>query len=44
MTIGAASVGNTFKRDKLRIFYIRYEDSANLYDFNSRFNDHVKTL
>ena len=35
MTLGSASVVNTFISNKLRLFYIRYEDSANLFDFNS---------
>ena len=32
------------KRNKVRLIFTRCEDAANRYDFNSKFNDHVKTL
>ena len=42
--IEPAIVEINLKRNKVRLIFTRCEDAANLYDFNSRFNDHVKTL
>ena len=42
--IEPAFVEIDLKRNKVRLIFTRCEDAANLYDFNSRFNDHVKTL
>lgn len=42
--IEPATVEINLKRNKVRLIFTRCEDSANLYDFNSKFNDNVKTL
>ena len=42
--IEPAIVEINLKRNKVRLIFTRCEDAANLYDFNSRFNDNVKTL
>ena len=42
--IKPAIVEINLKRNKVRLIFTRCEDAANLYDFNSRFNDNVKTL
>ena len=42
--IEPATVEINLKRGKVRLIFTRCEDSANLYDFNSKFNDNVKTL
>ena len=42
--IEPAFVENDLKRGKVRLIFTRCEDAANRYDFNSKFNDNVKTL
>ena len=42
--IEPAIVEINLKRNKVRLIFTRCEDAANLYDFNSKFNDNVKTL
>lgn len=42
--IEPATVEIHLKRNKVRLIFTRCEDAANLYDFNSKFNDNVKTL
>lgn len=42
--IEPAFVEIDLKRGKVRLIFTRCEDAANRYDFNSKFNDHVKTL
>ena len=42
--IEPAFVEIDLKRNKVRLIFTRCEDAANRYDFNSKFNDHVKTL
>ena len=42
--IEPAFVEIDLKLGKVRLIFTRCEDAANRYDFNSKFNDHVKTL
>ena len=42
--IEPAFVEIDLKRGKVRLIFTRCEDAANRYDFNSKFNDNVKTL
>ena len=42
--IEPAFVEIDLKRGKVRLIFTRCEDAANRYDFNSKFNNHVKTL
>ena len=42
--IEPAFVEIDLKRGKVRLIFTRCENAANRYDFNSRFNDNVKTL
>ena len=42
--IEPAFVEIDLKLGKARLIFTRCEDAANRYDFNSKFNDHVKTL
>ena len=42
--IEPAFVEIDLKRNKVHLIFTRCEDAANRYDFNSKFNDHVKTL
>lgn len=42
--IEPATVEINLKRTKVRLIFTRCEDAAAKYDFNSKFNDNVKTL